>query len=236
MPPRTWAAPGRKGWRLPEWQRQESRNACRASVGYLPGHSTRMRRRGLQLVGLPGAPGVADPVARAGTAARRAILRIRQPARLQRETAAPDAACKAFLQALQLGNPLVHPRVPSGRQSRPVGPLGDAVRRQPCQLGADFLERQTDSLSEHDEGDPAQHGARKPAMAGAGTFRRDQALLFVKPQRGRGNAAAAGHFGDGQDVAHVWSKIPLDLKFTLTCRLGTVNQARLKADTTKELS
>jgi hypothetical protein len=43
--------------------------------------------------------------------------------------------------------------------------------------------RESDPLREHDERYPAQHRARKPAMARTGAFRPDQTLLLVETQR-----------------------------------------------------
>ena len=49
----------------------------------------------------------------------------------------------------------------------------------------------SEPLREDDESDPAQHGPRKAAMAGALALRSDQPSLLVEPQRRGGDSAAA---------------------------------------------
>ena len=91
---------------------------------------------------------------------------------------------------------------PALRQARPVAPRGRAVGRQLGQLLADLVERQADPLGEDDEGDPAQHGPRVAAVARAGPLRADQVALLVEAQRRGGDAAAARHLADGQQLGH----------------------------------
>ena len=48
---------------------------------------------------------------------------------------------------------------------------------------ANLFERQPDLLREHDESDPANHGARIAPVPGVVPLRVDQPLIFVEAQR-----------------------------------------------------
>src|ERR671918_585076 len=65
----------------------------------------------LLIVDLP-----ADPVARAGPGAARAVTRVRELAAVERQAAAADALGQAELEALELGDALVDARAPAARQ------------------------------------------------------------------------------------------------------------------------
>ncbi len=77
---------------------------------------------------------------------------------------------------------LVDTRAPGIREPRPVAALGGAIRRELGQLRADLLERQADSLGEHDERDPPQNRPREAAVARARALGADQAALLVEAQ------------------------------------------------------
>src|SRR4029079_96539 len=143
-----------------------------------------------------------DPVARAGPEARGVVARVRQLAAVEREAAAADALRQPELEALELGDPLVDPRLPRRGEPRPVAPAGSVVRRELGQLVSDLVEGHAEALGEDDERDPAQHGAWIAPMPGARALRGDETALLVEPQRGRGDAAATGDFADRQDVGH----------------------------------
>src|SRR5437588_1479627 len=139
---------------------------------------------------LPGGRPVADPVARSWSEARGAVLRIRELAAVERQTAAPDALRQAGLQPLELGDARIDPGAPTRGQPRPVAPIGRPVGRELGELRANLLERQADPLGEHDEGDPSQNRAGVAAVARPGTLRADQPALLVEPERRRSDAAA----------------------------------------------
>jgi hypothetical protein len=160
---------------------------------------------------------VADPVARAGAEAGSTVVGVGELAAVERETAAADALGEPELQALELGDALVDPRAPGGREVRPVLAGGGMVWRELRELKTDLLEPQPDALGEDDEGDAAEHGARKASMAGAGSLGGDEPSLLVETQGGGGDAAPARDLTDGQQVGcgHTVSPSPeLDFKLT----------------------
>src|SRR5262245_10080277 len=71
-------------------------------------------------VRLKSRPRIAHPEPRAGPGAGRPVVRVREPAAVQRQAAAADALGQPDLQALQLGDPVVDARAPAARQPRPV--------------------------------------------------------------------------------------------------------------------
>src|SRR5260370_442736 len=94
---------------------------------------------------------IPDPVARAGTEPRRTVARVRQPAAIKRQAAAPDALRESRPEPLQLGDPVLDPGAPRARQPRPIAARGRVTARETIKLDADLLERQPDPLGEHDE-------------------------------------------------------------------------------------
>jgi hypothetical protein len=73
---------------------------------------------------------VAYPVAWTGAEASCPIAGVGEPAAFDRETATADAFGEPGFETLEFGDPLIYPRHPAARQSRPVAPGRRAVRRQ----------------------------------------------------------------------------------------------------------
>src|SRR5262245_38940556 len=84
--------------------------------------SAALSRRGLR-------PRVPRPVAGTRAEATGTVRRVRVPAAVERQTAAPDALREAILQALELGDPLLDPLLPPARETVPVAPGGGPVHR-----------------------------------------------------------------------------------------------------------
>src|SRR5688500_13628323 len=150
----------------------------------------------------PPAVGAREPESRAGTRSADAVSGIGELALLQGETAAADALRESLPQPFELGDAIVNPSGPPGRQLRPVGALRHAIVRALRQLHADLIEREADLLGEDDEGNP---GAARPliaAMARPCPLRCDQPAVLIEPQRGRGDAAAPRDLGDSEQIAH----------------------------------
>ena len=98
------------------------RGARRAGAAWSPPPPAASSPSGSRSASAAGA--VADPVARAGTEPGGAIARVRQPAAVERQTAAADALGEPELEPLELGDPLVDPGAPADErrdQSRFVG-------------------------------------------------------------------------------------------------------------------
>jgi hypothetical protein len=97
------------------------------------------------------------------------------------------------------------------------------VGREFREFKTDLLERQPDALGEDDEGDAAKYGARKAAMARAGSLGGNEPSLLVKAQGGGGDAAPARDLTDSQQVGCGHRVSPsekgFDFKFSLTCKL-----------------
>jgi hypothetical protein len=70
------------------------------------------------------------------------------------------------------------------------------MRRKLGELGPDFVERQPDPLSEHDERYPAKNCSGVAPLARASPFRSDETSLLIEPQRGSGDTAAPRHLAD----------------------------------------
>src|SRR5262249_315885 len=89
-----------------------------------------------------------------------------------------------------------------------------------AKFGSDFLEGEANPLREDDERNPAQHCSWKAAMAGARSLGCDEAAVLVEPQRRGCDPAAPRYLADRQQRIHAGTaaQIPLDFKFTLTCR------------------
>ena len=101
----------------------------------------------------------------------------------------------------ELGDPLVDPR----RSSRSTAATSRA--RVGARSGGSLASSapisssvEPDALGEDDERDPAQHRPRVAAVAGADALRGDQAALLVEAQGGGGDAAAARHLADREQV------------------------------------
>jgi hypothetical protein len=71
---------------------------------------------------------------------------------------------------------------PTVRELCPVGALGCAILRQPCQLGTNFIKRQPHLLSKYDKGDPAENGPWIAAVSGTGALRFDQASILIEAE------------------------------------------------------
>src|SRR5919106_2961252 len=84
---------------------------------------------------------VADPIARTGAEAGCPVAGIGEPAAFDRETAAPDTFGEPDLETLQLCDPLIDPRGPRARESRPVAAGGRAAPRAPRGVPAPPLPR-----------------------------------------------------------------------------------------------
>src|SRR5262245_15410993 len=162
----------------------------------------------------------AQPIARTGSHAPRPIGRIRKLATVHGKTTASDAFGQSRLEALELCDPVLDPSHPFTRQARPIAASRDPFGRKFGKLRGDFLKAKTDPLREDDECYPAQHRSGKAAMPRARPLGRDEAPLFVESQRRGRHPATAGHFADRQYELHAATaaRIPLDFKFTLTCR------------------
>jgi hypothetical protein len=145
---------------------------------------------------------VLDPEAWAGPEAGDPVAGVREPAAVERETAAADAFGEAGPEPLELRDSLVDPRPPGAGQTRPVAARRCSIRRKLGKLGADFVERQPDPLGEDDERDPPEHRAGISPVAGAGPRGRDQAPLLVETQRRGGDAAAPRDLADRQQCRH----------------------------------
>lgn len=148
----------------------------------------------------PGGGLIADPVARPWTEAARSVVRVREPAAVQGQAPAADALGESRPQALELGDALVNPRSPRGREPRPVAACGRTIGGEPAELGADLIEREADSLREDDEGNAAQYGAGEAPVTRARTFRGDQTALLVEAKRGGRDPAAPRELADRQGV------------------------------------
>ena len=98
-------------------------------------------------------------------------------------------------EALELGDALIDTRGPAARQPRPVGAHRHLVRGKLRNLDGDLVERQSDPLGEHDEGDPPQHRPRVAAVPGSRALGPDEAAFLVEPERRCRDAAAAGDLG-----------------------------------------
>src|SRR5262245_8067117 len=83
-------------------------------------------------------PLVADPVTRAGTQPRGAVVRIGELAAVERQAAAADAFAEPGLQPLQFGNSCIDPGRPGARQTLPVVAGRRTVRRQLGEFGTDL--------------------------------------------------------------------------------------------------
>ena len=81
-------------------------------------------------------------------------------------------------------------------------PSGTRSSGSLAEFRADLVERHADPLGEDDERDPPQHIPPVAPVPGSRPFGPDEAALLVETQRGRGDAAAAGHLGDGEQVGH----------------------------------
>ncbi len=57
------------------------------------------------------------------------------------------------------------------------------MRRKLCQLGPDFVERETDSLRKHDERNPPQDGSWISSLPAAAALRGDQPAVFIEAER-----------------------------------------------------
>src|SRR5687767_8928968 len=84
--------------------------------------------------------GVADPVARAGSARGRAVVGVRQLAAVEGQAAATDALGQPGLQALQLRDALVDAGAPGGGELGPVAAPRHTVRGKLRELLADLVE------------------------------------------------------------------------------------------------
>jgi hypothetical protein len=73
---------------------------------------------------------VAYPVAWTGAEASCPVAGVGEPAAFDRETATADAFGEPEFETLEFVDPLIYPRHPAARQSRPVAPGRRAVRRQ----------------------------------------------------------------------------------------------------------
>src|SRR5579871_3582804 len=89
---------------------------------------------------------IAEQVAGPRTERRRAVSRVGQAAAIEGQAAAADAVVEAPSQSLELGDAVLDPLAPTGGQARPVGPGGDAVGREPGQLGRNLHEGQAHTL------------------------------------------------------------------------------------------
>src|SRR5690242_15208365 len=110
-----------------------SNSNCGAAmlVRFMPPKLATRSRRG---------PRIPEPVTGAGATAGGAVARVGEPAAIERQAAAADALGEAGLEPFELGDPLVDPLRPGGREPRPVAPLGRLVGRQLGELGADLLQ------------------------------------------------------------------------------------------------
>src|SRR5262249_158098 len=134
----------------------------------------------------------------------------------ERQAAAADAFGEPGLEPLELCDALVDARAPFTREPRPILTRGGAARGQLGERGADLVERKSDALGEHDEGDAPQHRARKAAMAGARALGPDEPARLVEAQRRGGHPAAPGNLLDGEQVVHAASLGQTGLDFKLT--------------------
>jgi hypothetical protein len=165
---------------------------------------------------VPALPRPAAPVARAGAEAGRPVAGIGELAAFDREAATADAFGEPELEALELGDALIDPRCPRARETRPVAAGRRPLRRELGELRADLIERQPDSLGEHDECDAPEHRPRIAAVTRAGPFGHDQAPFLVESQRRSGHAAAPRDLADGEQGGHGERVVTfmLDLKLT----------------------
>jgi hypothetical protein len=143
-----------------------------------------------------------DPIPRSRPEPPSDVARIRQLAFRQGQTSAADAPRQARAQPLQFHDPFIYACSPKSRELRPVRTLRYPIRRQFGQFEADFIQRKSDSLREHNERNPAQHCLWVPAVPSARSFRLNQTLVLVEPEcRGR-YATAARNLADGNQSSH----------------------------------
>jgi len=115
-------------------------------------------------------------------------------------------------QVLQLADPIVQLGAPGGGQTIPVSRRGSASFRQAFQGLTDGRERDAQPLGNLDDRDPAQSLTWEAPLVTGVPRAFDQALGFVKPHGGYGDAAALGNLSDrqgsadltGMKDAHVW--------------------------------
>jgi hypothetical protein len=150
----------------------------------------RAGRLAARLAARPCGP-VANPEPWTGPVAGRMIVWVRESAAVEREAATADALGQPDPQPLQLGDPVVDPRPPGGRQLCPVRAVRRTVGRELGKLMPDFVEREPDSLSEDDEGDSAQNRPSVPPMLCSRSLGCDEPARLIEAERRSRNAASA---------------------------------------------
>src|SRR5690606_21181576 len=139
-----------------------------------------------------------EQVARPGAVLAGHVARVEQPARLERQAAAPDAAVEAVAQRLEQPDLRVQAGAPRRREPSPVLVVRSAVVGQGVERLADLLQRQPHLLGDPDERHPAEHLALVASLSTGGAGGLDEALVLVEPQRGRCDAGALAQRADRQ--------------------------------------
>ena len=111
------------------------------------------------------------------------ISRVGELALAQRQATATDAFRKARRQAFEFGDAHIDLMLPAAGESGPVRACWNLMTRQLAELPRDLLERQSDTLREHDERHAAQHRAWVTTVPGGTPLGLNQSPLFVEPQR-----------------------------------------------------
>lgn len=125
------------------------------------------------------------------------VVRIAQPALVERQTPAADALAQLIAQRGQPLDALVEFVFPAPRQRRPVARVDRAIGRQRIQHLANLGERDAGALTDLDHGDPPQLRARKTPLIAVAAFAADKPLRLPEMKRRHRQPAAFGDLADG---------------------------------------
>ncbi len=129
------------------------------------------------------------------------VVRVEQPARLHRQAAAADAARELALQSLDAPAPLLQQALPAAGCALPVGVARRPVEGHVVEGGLHVGERDPEALGHRDQRHPTEHVPGVAALVARGALGGDEAEVLVEAEGGRGDARAAGHLADREQLA-----------------------------------
>ncbi len=149
--------------------------------------------------------GVSEEIPRTAAEANGHIFGVVDRALVERKTTATNTAVEFVPQQRELGDLVVEPSAPTGRDSGPVALGWCPVARKTFENFANVSERSTNPLSRKDERDPTDRVTPKSPLTAAGSSRSDKALLVIETDRRWGNATSRRDLANRENIIFVRS-------------------------------